>query len=110
MIIVDNPNNIRISQDGDIELLNKYKNVMEEIVESLVTVHTLGPDFQVFCRCEKCRMDIIALSLNALPTHYVTTEEGRQTVFEQLNNEENRRWINKRIVSSIYLVGKYPKH
>ncbi|NEY70924.1 late competence development ComFB family protein [Bacillus mesophilus] len=83
---------------------------MEEMVESLVTVHMLGADFQIFCRCDKCRLDVIALSLNSLPSHYVTTEEGRQAVFEQLNTEENRRWINKRIVSSIYLVGKYPKH
>lgn len=87
-----------------------YINVMEELVESLVTVLMLGPDFQIFCKCEKCRTDIIALSLNTLPTHYVSTEEGRQNVFNHLNTYTNRQWINKRIISAIYLVGKYPKH
>ena len=88
----------------------KYLNVMEEIVESLVTYLLLSPDFQLFCKCEKCKMDIIAYSLNNLPHHYVTTEKGRQHVFDHLNTEENRKWINKRIISAIYLVGNYPKH
>ncbi|WP_235848445.1 late competence development ComFB family protein [Litchfieldia alkalitelluris] len=88
----------------------KYHNVMEELVESLVTVQMLGPDFQVFCKCEKCRTDIIALSLNSLPSHYVTTADGRDNVFQRLNTSENLKWVNKRIISAIYLVGKYPKH
>ncbi|WP_318246225.1 late competence development ComFB family protein [Bacillus sp. PS06] len=91
-------------------MAKRYSNVMEELVETLVTVQMLGSDFQVFCKCEKCRTDIIALSLNSLPSHYVTTEEGRQSVFERLNTKENLKWINKRIISSIYLVGKYPNH
>ncbi|WML48112.1 late competence development ComFB family protein [Neobacillus sp. PS3-34] len=85
-------------------------NVMEEIVTTLVTVSMLSPDYQTFCQCNKCRNDIMALSLNTLPSHYVTTEEGRKLVFEQLNTNENRKWINKRIISAIHTVGKYPKH
>ena len=88
----------------------KYFNVMEEIVESLVTVLLFSPDYQMFCHCEKCRNDIIAYSLNNLPHHYITTEKGRDVVFSQLNTEENRKWINKRIISAIHLVGNYPKH
>ncbi|MDQ1143848.1 competence protein ComFB [Bacillus sp. SORGH_AS 510] len=87
-----------------------YINVMEEFVESLVTFLLLSPDFQLFCKCQKCRTDIIAYSLNNLPHHYVTTEDGRKTIFEQLNNDLNRKWINKKIISAIYLVGQYPKH
>lgn len=87
-----------------------YANVMEEIVSTLVTVLLLSPDYQTFCKCQKCRNDIISLSLNNLPCHYVTTNEGRSRIFETLNTEENRRWINKRIISAIHLVSKYPKH
>lgn len=89
---------------------NGFVNVMEEIVTTLVTILMASPDYQTFCQCKKCRNDIIALSLNALPCHYVTTEDGRKRVFEQLNTNENRRWINKRIISAIHTVGKFPKH
>jgi competence protein ComFB len=87
-----------------------YVNVMEEVVSTLVNVLMMSPDYQTFCNCKKCRNDIIAISLNTLPSHYVTTEDGRKMVFEQLNTQENRTWINKRIISAIHLVGKYPKH
>lgn len=87
-----------------------YINVMEEVVSTLVNVLMMSPDYQTFCNCQKCRNDIIAISLNTLPSHYVTTEDGRKMVFEQLNTQENRAWINKRIISAIHLVGKYPKH
>ncbi|UYZ22797.1 late competence development ComFB family protein [Mesobacillus jeotgali] len=87
-----------------------YINVMEEVVSTLVNVLMMSPDYQTFCNCQKCRNDIIAISLNTLPSHYVTTEDGRKMVYEQLNTQENRTWINKRIISAIHLVGKYPKH
>lgn len=87
-----------------------YVNVMEEIVSTLVTVMMMSPDYQTFCQCEKCRNDIISLSLNKLPCHYVTTAIGRKRAFDMLNTNENRKWINKRIISAIHTVGKYPKH
>ncbi len=87
-----------------------YVNVMEEIVSTLVTVWLNSTDYQTFCQCSKCRNDIIALSLNHLPSHYVTTDEGRKRVFGHLNTNENRKWINKRIIAAIHTVGKYPKH
>jgi competence protein ComFB len=91
-------------------MINNYVNVMEEIVSTLVNVLMMSPDYQTFCQCERCRNDIITLSLNSLPCHYVTSEEGRIRVFEQLNTVENRKWINKRIIKAIHIVGKYPKH
>jgi competence protein ComFB len=87
-----------------------YTNVMEELVATLVTVLMHGHEYQTFCQCQKCINDIIVLSLNTLPSHYVTTAEGRKIVYEQLNTKDNIRWINKRIISAIHVVGKYPKH
>ncbi|WP_251552273.1 late competence development ComFB family protein [Neobacillus muris] len=90
--------------------MKQYINVMEEVVESLVTFMLQSPDYRLFCKCEKCKTDIIAYSLNNLPPHYVTTEEGRKNVFENLNTDKNREWVNKRIISAIHLVHNYPKH
>lgn len=64
-------------------------NVTEEIVRSFVRILMSGPEYQTFCKCAQCEVDIIALSLNTLPAHYVTTEKGRTAVFERLNSKEN---------------------
>lgn len=88
----------------------EYVNVMEEIVVTLVTVLMVGPEYQTFCRCNVCRNEIIVLSLNNLPSHYVVSEEARKNAYEQLNTKENLKWINKKIIQAIYAVGKYPKH
>lgn len=88
----------------------EFLNVIEEIVSTWVQILMSGTEYQTFCKCNKCKNDIITLSLNNLPNYYVTTEEGRKKVFMQLNTEENRRWINKRIISAIHVVGKYPQH
>ena len=88
----------------------EYINVMEEIVSAWVQILMSGSEYQIFCKCNKCKYDIITLGLNNLPNYYVTTDEGREKVFKELNTEENRRWINKRIISAIHVVGKYPKH
>lgn len=29
----------------------------------------MSPDYQTFCHCQKCRIDITALSLNNLPSY-----------------------------------------
>ncbi|MGE7765257.1 late competence development ComFB family protein [Peribacillus sp. NPDC096540] len=88
----------------------EYLNVMEEIVVTWVQILMAGMEYQTFCSCRKCKNDIITLSLNSMPNYYVTTEEGRKRIFENLNTDENRKWINKRIISAIYVVGKFPKH
>jgi len=87
-----------------------YTNVMEEIVETFVTVLLVGPEYQTFCNCESCRNEIIALSLNNLPTHYVATNQARQNAYNQLNKPENLKWINKKIINAIHMVSKYPMH
>jgi competence protein ComFB len=88
----------------------EYVNVMEEIVVTLVQFLMVGNEYPTFCKCSKCRSDMVVLSLNNLPTYYVTTDEGRRHVYEKLNTDENRKWINKRIIKAIHTVGAYPKH
>ncbi|KGX86923.1 late competence development ComFB family protein [Pontibacillus litoralis] len=85
-------------------------NVMEEVSISIITVLLNSADYQTFCKCTQCRNEILALSLNTLPSHYVTTEQGRRQAFELLNTTENLKWINKRIINAIHVVGKYPNH
>ncbi len=85
-------------------------NVTEEIVRGLVSFLLHGNEYQTFCHCELCEMDIIAIALNALPPKYVSSTESRDAAFEKLNTPENIEAINKQIIRAIHIVGRNPKH
>jgi len=49
------------------------KNYMEEVVDSQLDEVLRNMDM---CKCEKCRMDITAITLNSLPPKYIVSEIG----------------------------------
>ncbi|MBE3592514.1 MAG: late competence development ComFB family protein [Thermoanaerobacter sp.] len=49
------------------------KNYMEDAVDQMMD--KVLKDLDV-CKCERCRMDIKALTLNNLPPKYIVSEEG----------------------------------
>jgi competence protein ComFB len=51
----------------------KYMNYMEEAVEGLV--YEVVKNMNI-CKCERCILDIIALSLNELLPRYVVCQKG----------------------------------
>lgn len=83
-------------------------NVTEEIVRGLVRFLLFGPEYQTFCHCENCEMNIVANALNKLPSNYVSSVSKREEAFNKLNN--SIYIINKEIIRSIHLVGKKPGH
>ena len=85
-------------------------NVTEEIVRGLVSFLLHGTEYQTFCHCNQCEMDIIAIALNALPPKYVASNESRDAAFEQLNTPENIEEVNKQIIRAIHIVGRNPRH
>ncbi|WP_373565031.1 late competence development ComFB family protein [Lysinibacillus sp. OL1] len=85
-------------------------NVTEEIVRGLVSFLLRGPEYQTFCKCEICELDTVALTLNALPSKYVTSMEARDEAFKEMNTPGNIESINKEIIHSLHVVNKYPRH
>lgn len=85
-------------------------NVTEEIVRGLVRFLLHGPEYQTFCHCDKCALDVTAIALNALPVRYVTSPQWRDKVFLELNTPENLQEINKRIIRAIHIVDRSPRH
>ncbi|WP_332646384.1 late competence development ComFB family protein [Lysinibacillus sp. 54212] len=85
-------------------------NVTEEIVRGLVSFLLHGTEYQTFCHCEQCEMDIVAIALNALPPKYVASKESRDAAFERLNTPEHIEEINKQIIRAIHIVGRNPRH
>lgn len=85
-------------------------NVMEEIVCGLVRFLLHGPEYQTFCHCSNCEMEIAATVLNNLSPYYVASNEAREEAFKQLKTTENINAVNQQIIRAIYLVGKQPNH
>ncbi|WPK13522.1 late competence development ComFB family protein [Lysinibacillus louembei] len=81
-------------------------NVTEEIVRGLVRFLLYGVEYQTFCHCEQCEMNIIAEALNSLPPKYVASDAARQEAFKVLNTPQNIEAINKEIIHAIYKVGQ----
>ena len=88
----------------------KLVNVTEEIVHGLVSFLLHGVEYQTFCHCEQCELDIVAITLNALPSKYVATKEARDAAFEALNTPDKIEEINKQIIRAIHIVGRNPNH
>jgi competence protein ComFB len=85
-------------------------NVTEEIVRGLVSFLLYGNDYQTFCHCDQCMLDVTAIALNALPPRYVTSPQWRDVVFNEMNTPEHLEEINKQIIHAIHIVGRKPKH
>ncbi|KYG89645.1 late competence development ComFB family protein [Metasolibacillus sp. FSL H7-0170] len=85
-------------------------NVTEEIVRGLVRFLLYGVEYQTFCHCERCEMNIVAEALNNLPPHYVTSNVARAEAFNVLNTPQNIETINKEIIRAIYEVGQDFNH
>jgi len=62
------------------------------------------------CKCEKCRLDIMALALNRLPSKYVVTQKGH--VYAKLAELELqlKADVIRELTRAIEIVKKNPQH
>lgn len=91
---------------GNVNLVN----VTEEIVCGLVRFLLKGVEYQTFCHCEQCEMEVAAISLNALTPKYVTNQKSRDEAFKLLNTPGEIEEINKQIIRAIHIVARNPQH
>lgn len=86
----------------------QLKNYMEELVwEQLERILEAREDI---CKCEKCRYDIAALSLNMLPPRYVATDMGE--TYTRINSLEQQFYadIATALSHAIIVVRSRPHH
>jgi competence protein ComFB len=83
------------------------KNHMEIVVEKATDNYMNQTDM---CRCEKCRLDVMALALNKLPPVYVVTETGG--LFASIDSTYVQSQVNAEIavLNAIEMVKNSPKH
>jgi len=86
----------------------KMHNYMEDVVEKVLGEHLDGSSH--IANCEKCRKDVLALTLNNLPAKYVVTGDdetyGKLDEIEEQNIEE----IMKELKIAIEIVNISPLH
>ncbi|MBE6082582.1 MULTISPECIES: late competence development ComFB family protein [Tissierellales] len=86
----------------------KLHNLMEDEVEYIID--KLLKKRKDVCSCEKCRLDIEAISLNNLPPKYVVTKMGE--IYERLDimNFQFEADLVKEVEKAIQIVKDSPHH
>lgn len=86
-------------------------HVLRNQMETIVRQHLaeLLPQMEV-CTCEKCQLDIQALVLNSLPSHYVVTEKGEMMTSIDQTLPQNQADLYAAITKACVLVGSNPQH
>ena len=84
-------------------LVNIMVEAVKETLDSVLSVYDV-------CKCEKCRMDIIALALNRLPPRYVVRTSGAALTRFTLSREQERADVITAIAQAIEIVSKNPRH
>lgn len=84
-------------------LINMMEGFVEETLESMLETENC-------CKCERCKEDMKAIALNALPAKYVSTHNGE--LFSKLDStiRQNSVDIKVAIAAAIDCVSKHPSH
>jgi len=86
----------------------ELKNCMESLVwERLDSVLRAYPEM---CTCQKCRNDVVALALNALPPRYVVTFAGE--TYTKVHSLEQQFGIDivAALTNAIDIVSRKQQH
>lgn len=85
----------------------KLKNYMEDIVNKKVDSVL---NIMNICKCEKCRLDIMAIALNDLPPKYVVTDTGALYTKVRELEQQFEVDVETAIVKAAVFVSRNPKH
>ena len=62
------------------ELYNYMEDIVKNVLEALFSKR------DDICKCDRCRLDIVAWALNRLPPRYIVTDKGR--LYAKLKEQE----------------------
>jgi competence protein ComFB len=86
----------------------KLYNYMEEVVRD--TLDKLISEREDVCKCQKCKLDMVACALNRLPPKYMVSDKG--IIFTKLQEVEVqfRADVIRELTKAITLIGNKPQH
>ncbi|MBL0388772.1 late competence development ComFB family protein [Tumebacillus sp. ITR2] len=86
----------------------KVVNLMERVVEA--ALEQQWKHLRMPCDCEICKNDVLALTLNALPTRYVSNDRGRMIVQARMMDEQYQADVLREMSLASEVVAKKPSH
>jgi competence protein ComFB len=84
------------------------KNYMEDLVWQILD--EVLPCYPQVCQCERCRCDIAAIALNALPPQYVVSRKGEAYKHIHMLDSQFKTDIVAALSRSIAIVENNPNH
>ncbi|MFC7371693.1 late competence development ComFB family protein [Fictibacillus iocasae] len=84
------------------------KNAMEILVEE--ALNNYWSQLQLPCKCEICKTDVYAITLNNLPPRYISNENGFAYVKAENFDDQSRVNILNQIVKATGVVAVRPSH
>lgn len=67
-------------------------------------------DYTLACTCEKCKLDIMAITLNKLKPKYVSSDEGEVLIKVLYSDIQLQYDVIKEITLATMVVENNPKH
>jgi len=86
------------------DLHNYTETVVREVLNEILVKR------EDLCKCQKCRLDIMAIALNHLPPHYYVSDRGEVFSKLQASYVETRAMVTAEITKAIMQVEKQPHH
>jgi competence protein ComFB len=86
----------------------KVINIMEELV--LEVLNEQWEHLDLGCKCDTCKADVYAITLNSLPPRYVTTSPGRIFVKVEFFSEQSTTNILCQLAKAADIVAANPSH
>jgi len=90
-----------------------YTMELRNLMEGLVTQRldeVLAEESNKICRCEQCRLDMVAIALNDLPPRYVVTQRGE--TYSKADLLEVQRFVDvlTALAKAVKIVNNNPRH
>lgn len=92
--------------ENELILVNKMESTVRQAVEELFK----EKEYESVCKCSRCKLDIIALSLNILPPKYTVTTKGNAVVSVKLSSDQWRADVSMAVYKAIKIVNNNPRH
>lgn len=85
----------------------KVTNVMEIVVEKVLEEYWI--DFDMTCKCEKCKVDAYAIALNKVHPRYIVNEDCAAFVKAEYLDKQSQTNILVIISSAAKYVSDHPR-
>lgn len=89
----------------EVVLVNKMEAAVKTAVDRLFAQGN-NPG----CICDRCRLDVVALALNSLPSKYVVTNIGNAVTNVVLDSSQWQANLTMAICNAIDIVRSKPRH